>query len=95
MQRRSFLASILATASVPAFIRSDSLMKLYVPRSLESSILLLQVPFKNGPIYVNAGDIIEVKYTLGGQEGYLHVDVNKMAIYSGVAKDRSGQILLI
>ena len=31
MNRRGFLKGIIATASAPAFIRSDSIMGLYIP----------------------------------------------------------------
>lgn len=35
--RRSFLAGLLAAAAAPAFVRSESLMKLWVPQHLQDA----------------------------------------------------------
>jgi hypothetical protein len=43
--RRSFMTGMLAAAAAPVFVRSDSLMRLWVPKRREALVLLPRADF--------------------------------------------------
>lgn len=65
IQRRSFMASMLAACAAPAFVRAGSLM---VPARLaDPTGVLLTLPFTSGPLLVISGDTIRATHTRHGK----------------------------
>jgi hypothetical protein len=60
IQRRSFMASMLAACVAPAFVRSGSLM---VPARLaEPNGVIARLPFAVGPITHISGDVLNAAH---------------------------------
>lgn len=100
MQRRSFLAAVLAAATAPAIARSGILMpvrKVWVPeddvplwaRDTPQWGFFEPVVFQSGPIAVMAGDIIQWSRVKGQGRWHGSVPVLRADTYTGLICDKA------